>query len=581
VRNGGYGTGTGTSFAAPNVASTLALLSEAYQRNNPGTPPPGALLKAIACNTADDAGRSGPDFEYGFGILNAYNALQVINANQFELGTITTSEVDQKTIRVEEGTSELKVMLYWNDVAGSTTNQRPVLENDLALVLISENGETSYPLVLDPSNPLQVAVPGQDHLNNVEQISIKNPAQGDYRVEVSATNLSYGSSGYVLTWYAPKAEVVLTCPYGGESIIPGQSTYLAWTATTGNQGDWIIEYSEDGQTWKIAADEIPGEDRSVRWTAPSSMSKADFRITNTAVGVSDETNAAVSVVRPPLNLTSTEVCASTLQFSWSPSDEAVRYEVYRFDGEEMKEIGSTTDTLWRVEELSAGESLLLSVSSVTEANQASKRAYGYEVTHTGLEPACRLPSIIEWGALLTEELGPAARVLWEVNKEQRIQRFEVERGLLHQNNIEWTYVDSVRAKGTSSSALLYQLDDVGAAQQGLTYYRIRMVDEDGLGFYSDEFIHERATTSGIHDPIGANVSFTLLQNPVGQTIQINSTKPTPQTVDLYDAIGRKRASFELQAGSNQFPWPINLGTGLYVLRGTEQTSTQAIKLVHN
>lgn len=580
IRDGGYGTGTGTSFAAPNVASTIALLSEAYQRNSPGTTPTGALLKAIACNTADDAGRPGPDFEYGFGILNAYNALQVIDNNQFELGTITKEAEVKKTINLEVAATELKVMLYWSDVAGSTSNQSSVLENDLELVLISETGETTYPLILDPSDPLKEAVQGEDHLNNIEQITLKNPAIGEYEIIVRATNLDYGEGTYVLTWFSPEPEVVLTCPYGGESIVPGQSTYIAWTATSGDQGKWRVEYSENGQTWTIAADDIPGADRSISWGAPPNMTHADFRITNTETNITDVTNATVSIVTPPLNLTSTEVCETTLQLSWSPTAGAESYSVYQFDGEQMQHVGTTTDTLWPFDNLGIDEALLLSVAATTTSNYTSNRAYGYEVVHSGQEPACQFPSIVEWGALSTEELGAAVRVHWDVNREQRIERFELERGVLEQDNVEWTYVDAIDAKGTSAMTLGYSIDDPGAAAEGTTHYRIRMVDQDGLSLYSDEFTHTRSTTSATQNAIGTAEGFTLLQNPVGQTMQINSNESTMQTVHLYDAIGRKRASFDLQSGPNVIAWPLDLGTGLYILRGTDQAISQTVKLIH-
>lgn len=582
IRNGGYGTGTGTSFAAPNVASSLALLSEAYQRNTPENTPSGALLKAIACNTADDAGRPGPDFEYGFGILNAYNALQVVNAGQFELGSIEDGEEVEKVIRVAEHATELKVMLYWNDVAGSTTNESAVLVNDLELVLISADEKISYPLVLDPTNPTAAAVQGEDHVNNIEQVTIKNPKGGDYRVIIRPTTLSYAAIDFVLTWFAPQPKVVLTSPFGGESMVPSQSTNIAWTATTGDEGSWSIEYSVNGQQWNLIEEGIEGSERSIQWAPPSDISHAEFRITNESSRITDKTNAPVSIVSPPLNLSSIELCATSLQFSWSPTEGAARYAVYQFDGDQMQQVGLTTDTLWVFHDLQIDEQLILSVSAITEANHNSKRAYAYQVVHAGLEPACSIPAVVEWGELSTEELGAAVRVHWDVLQEQRIERFELERGLKYGANIEWTFVDTVRAKGTSTTTLSYTLRDAGAAAAGFTYYRIKMVGQDGQHTYSDEFAHERSSVSGT---LAANeastvASFDLVQNPVGQTIRINSPNPKPQIIDLYDTIGRKRASFNLQVGANQFAWPEGLGAGIYALRLADNASSEVIKLIH-
>ena len=422
LRNGKYGSGTGTSFAAPNVAGTLALLSEAYQRNNPGVLPQGALLKAIACNTADDAGRPGPDFEYGFGILNAHNALSTLDAHQFEIGNISTSEEVSKTINVAEGVTQLKVMLYWNDIAGSTSNESAVLVNDLDVVLVAEDGTVTSPLVLNPSEPLQQATQGVDHLNNMEQVTLVAPTPGNYEIIVRASTLSYGQSDYVLTWFAPEPEVVLTCPFGGESLIPRQTTYIAWTATTGDLGTWTVEYKAEGTSWNTIVDNLPGQDRTLSWAPPTGISQAEFRVTNSALQLSDMTNAPVSIVSPPLNLTTTELCATSLQFSWSPNEEAVRYAVFRFDGEQMLQVGVTADTLWQFTGLQADEEFLLSVVAITESNHRSKRAFALEVTHSGLNPACELKTLVVWGELSTHENEPAVEVRWEVEQEQNVQR---------------------------------------------------------------------------------------------------------------------------------------------------------------
>jgi len=209
------------------------------------------------------------------------------------------------------------------------------LVEDLDLILISPNGEESKPLVLDPANPTKEAEPGEDHLNNIEQITIKNPEPGNYTIVVRATNLIYAESKYTITWNAPQSEVVLTCPFGGESIIPNQSTYIAWSATTGDKGNWMVEYSSNGEEWALIAENIPGEDRSITWAAPGNISQLEIRVSNEEAQVSDVTNEPVSVVVPPHNLTSTELCATTLQLSWNEVNGAKSYGVYKFDNEEL------------------------------------------------------------------------------------------------------------------------------------------------------------------------------------------------------------------------------------------------------
>jgi subtilisin family serine protease len=67
--NDDYGIGNGTSFAAPLVSGVAALVK---------TVTPGISvtdLRSRLRNTANDAGRRGKDSVYGYGILNAYNAV--------------------------------------------------------------------------------------------------------------------------------------------------------------------------------------------------------------------------------------------------------------------------------------------------------------------------------------------------------------------------------------------------------------------------------------------------------------------------------------------------------------------------
>lgn len=580
IRNGSYGSGTGTSFAAPNVAGTLALLSEAYQRKNPGMVPQGALLKAIACNTADDAGRPGPDFEYGFGILNGYNALEVINADQFVMGNLSTSQEARKTITVAAGMPQLKVMLYWSDIAGSTTNETAALMNDLDLILVAEDGTVTTPLVLNPIEPLEEATQGEDHLNNMEQVTLVAPAAGSYEIVVRATNLTYGESDYVLTWFAPEPEVVLTSPFGGESLIPGQTTTIGWTATTGSEGTWTVEYKAAGAAWNTIAENIPGQDRTISWAPPSGITAAEFRVSNSALQLSDMTNAPVSIVSPPLNLSTTELCATSLQFTWSPNEEAVRYAVFRFDGEQMQQVGVTTDTLWQFTDLQADEELLLSVAAIAESNHTSKRAFALEVTHSGLEAACEIETVVVWGQLSTRELESAVEVQWGIEREQNVQRYELEHGFMKADGIAWSLVDSVKAAGSNFSSFSYTLMDLNAAAQGLTYYRIRMIDKEGITQYSDEFVHERSGVSSSTSPvISEEVSFTLLQNPVGETIPIRSKSPAVRTLNMYDIAGRLRASFQLQNGTNFFECPTHIGSGMYVLKVAGGDANEVIKMI--
>ncbi|MDZ4195855.1 MAG: S8 family serine peptidase, partial [Candidatus Izemoplasmatales bacterium] len=69
VRNSGYGSGSGTSFAAPQVAGALALVLSHQSGLSVGE------LKARITMTALDRGAIGYDEFYGYGIVNTYKSM--------------------------------------------------------------------------------------------------------------------------------------------------------------------------------------------------------------------------------------------------------------------------------------------------------------------------------------------------------------------------------------------------------------------------------------------------------------------------------------------------------------------------
>ena len=69
IMGGGYGSMSGTSMAAPNVAGTAALIKAL----NPSYTP--AQVRQTLCGTARDVGALGWDDYYGYGIVNAYAAV--------------------------------------------------------------------------------------------------------------------------------------------------------------------------------------------------------------------------------------------------------------------------------------------------------------------------------------------------------------------------------------------------------------------------------------------------------------------------------------------------------------------------
>lgn len=212
--NSSYATYGGTSMAAPNVTGSLLLLQEHYKNLN-GNHMKAATLKALAIATANEAGNApGPDYRSGWGLLNTYNAAQAISNNGkkslIEERTLNSGVIDTLSVKAL-GSEPLKVTIAWADpiptnlADPNTLNDRtPMLVNDLD-VKVKHNGETFYPWTLNPDDPSAAAIPGDNKVDNVEQVFIATPNENaTYHIEISHKNnlkksiVSYSSSGNMI-----------------------------------------------------------------------------------------------------------------------------------------------------------------------------------------------------------------------------------------------------------------------------------------------------------------------------------------------------------------------------------------------
>ena len=571
-RQGGYGTGTGTSYASPGVAATLGLLTQRYKELNGGVLPAGALLKAIACNTAEDLGPSGPDFQHGFGLINGVKALNALNSENYHQSSLSFGGQYSHSITTAHTTEQLKILLYWPDQSGPTTNTGPTLVNHFDLKIVAPNGDTIRPWVLDPVNPASLAVRGTDTLNNIEQVTIKNPTQGTYQVLVNGVDLPMGSTDFVLTWVVEEPEVMLTCPFGGESISPFENMYIGWEASSGQAGTWKVEYSLDGAAWQTIQSGITNSTRNIVWSPPVENSAVSFRVTNESSLLSDETNSPTFALGTPENIVGESVCDGGVALNWSPVNTATSYEVYKFDGSEMELVTTVSDTFFTLQSLEVGVDSLFTIAAVSPSGKSSRRAFAItkksEIGGTG----CQAPLPVEWISVGAEQAGDQVEVTWTVAVELNNEHFEV---LRSENGQDWFSITNVAGRGTAKTAKSYSFLDGGVRSGSITYYQIKQVDFDGQSELSDivAYEHEQETTT----TIAAAVS--LIENPITSELRLKSTSSNPLQVSLYDLSGKECGVFQLGLGENSYAWPTGLGAGMYLLKAQTSRGVESLKLV--
>lgn len=192
--NNSYATMSGTSMASPNVCGSAALLVDYFRRLHPGTAMRASTLKALIIHTADDLGNPGPDYRFGWGLINTLAAAQLISDDAAGTSamivedTLNTLNPSRTYYIAYNGPSPLRATLCWTDPPGTATSthddRTPKLVNDLDLRIIDPNGQTSFPYVLTYSDPAAPATHGDNTVDNVEQILIPSGPAGTYTLTV-------------------------------------------------------------------------------------------------------------------------------------------------------------------------------------------------------------------------------------------------------------------------------------------------------------------------------------------------------------------------------------------------------------
>lgn len=224
----GYASLSGTSMAAPVVSGALALLIERYRTVTGGAAPSPQLLRALLATTAVDLGNPGPDYAYGWGLLDARAALEMIDADQgsgrrFVADTVSDQVVQRYAMSLPAG-GPLKVTLAWTDPPGAA-GAASALVNDLDLRLVAPNGAVYYPYSLGGvRDPAAVAsTHGPNTVDNIEQVMIAAPLAGEWQIEVRGGRVQ-GRQDYALV-SSRDMPVDGVPPGGGYVVINGGAQY--------------------------------------------------------------------------------------------------------------------------------------------------------------------------------------------------------------------------------------------------------------------------------------------------------------------------------------------------------------------
>jgi hypothetical protein len=220
--NTSYATYSGTSMSAPNAAGSLFLLQEYYAKLKNSTTSflRSATLRGLAIHTAEEAGDTpGPDYKFGFGLLNVQKAADVLtaaipsnngstSAHQVYENTLTQGQTFTTNV-IASGKGPLTATICWTDVKGTVettntlNNRTKKLVNDLDIRVTKGSGSslvTYRPWTLDVNNPSLAAVKGDNITDNVERVDIDSTVPGQtYTITITHKGtLARSSQAYSL-----------------------------------------------------------------------------------------------------------------------------------------------------------------------------------------------------------------------------------------------------------------------------------------------------------------------------------------------------------------------------------------------
>jgi len=200
---------SGTSMATPGVTGTIALLMERYGARF-GSYPSAAWLRSVLTCFCTDLGRVGPDYQYGYGIVDAPTTLWALNEHDavnlphwLYAGALWSSPNQNVHLlwKNSDATFPLVVNCAWMDEPGDPAAAQ-ALVNDLD-IWVSPLGDPAtkyYPWSLGglaaPDAPATWS--GRNSVDNIEQVVVYGLPSGWYVVNVDAYS---GAAQYCLASY--------------------------------------------------------------------------------------------------------------------------------------------------------------------------------------------------------------------------------------------------------------------------------------------------------------------------------------------------------------------------------------------
>lgn len=524
----------GSSGAAALVSGMAVLVQDAWKQKNNALPD-AALTRAVLINSADDAGPPGIDFSTGYGVANAWRAIQTVQQNRIWQGHVQNNQTVFFPISVPANAVNLKITLCWTDPPAQA-NSYKALVNDLDLsVTNSSNSENWLPWVLN-SKPAkdslqQLPARKRDSLNNTEQVSIMNPSAGIYQLTVNGFSVTGSASqAFTIAWqYDTLGSFLFTYPVKTDNLFPLQKHNIRWQTTLSGTG--TLEYRMNNQNWQTIATNIDLARNFYPWYTPDTLGIIQFRM----VKAGSEWRTDTVSLSPSLRATTGFNCLDSFLIYWQRA--AVdSYRVYRLGPRYLEPFAVVTDTVL----LQAKQNNTYTYFTIAPLLPfRTEGARGYTFNYTRQQADCYINGFI------ADPFGTThAKLSLLLGSLYHVTKIVFEK-LTANGFIPLTAISPVTSKQQISTE---------PANSGLNTYRARIELQNGQVYYTRP---EQVLQF-------ADRPYYVFPNPLvsGTVLRVLAEDTDDTVFSLFDVYGRKLAEQKITGFLNEIRLPL-LQKGVY------------------
>ncbi len=511
--------GEGTSESAALVSGSVAMIQTHFE-DLTGSLPSSSLVKSVLIAGANEAHKKGIDFRTGYGSLNLNRSIQLINSESYVEGLLNANDAFSYQLKIPANAAELKVVVSWIDPPANPEDAK-ALVNDLDMIVTAPDNGLWLPWVLDASpNAINLAsfpTRKEDHLNNVEMITIENPIEGIFNIEVKSNQLQGANQAFSIA-YAFKQKDVFewSYPTSSDHLEAATTTYLRWENTYINQSSELsIKYGNG--SWQLIAQANLG-DEYFKYTFKDTTATATLKM---SIAGSDYISNPFSITQIQ-DVTVANDCATDFILSWNKLENADSYVLYELQANRLTQVLTTNDTLVSLAKLDYTGNYYAIQPTLANGLEGNKT---FTINVENKNAGCYLTNF-----LVFLDQNDVANIQLNLNVP-----FQIEEVIISKEFQQSTETFQQFSPG-NQSAFLFEDKDL---KPGIYYYSTELKINSGETIYSDTlslFYTDNNTVIAFPNPVQDNFVNILNNYPGGILQLINSKGSVVKAYDLVNII---------------------------------------------